>query len=228
VIDLTLDSDSDEEAGPVRAPLIPDSDSEDRNDSLEIIPKRTSSSTPATSSSDEELEEEKDQRASIKKPGPPLVKEEPDQEELPNDDGTSGDWKVKEVEVDALEDDAPIDLETAYGQLDDLEISFVEHKSSFVTPDSFVFQSFDSSTLSPVHANYDFLSYEDFLGHLLGKIDAVESGGNEFIRKERKGLIRAVNDELSRLDSMREKAWEEQMQAKEAREEERQREQAEG
>ncbi|GAA5966094.1 hypothetical protein JCM3765_002603 [Sporobolomyces pararoseus] len=108
----------------------------------------------------------------------------------------------------------------ALSKISALASDFADRQRSFEKPTTFVFRSAPSSDSSAPalafgSANSNFLSYEDFLVNLLSKIDAVESGGDRQVKKERKALVRKVDRELARLDSMRQRAWEEQ-QSKEA------------
>ncbi|GAA5878822.1 hypothetical protein JCM16303_007197 [Sporobolomyces ruberrimus] len=107
---------------------------------------------------------------------------------------------------------------TALSNLASLSSTFLERQQSFEKPTSFTFQQSPSSTSSTTapalaygSANSSFLAYEDFLVNLLSKIDAVESGGDRQVKQERKSLVRKVEKELSRLDAMKERAWEEQV-----------------
>ncbi|GAA5981826.1 hypothetical protein JCM5350_005739 [Sporobolomyces pararoseus] len=109
----------------------------------------------------------------------------------------------------------------ALSKISSLASDFADRQRSFEKPTTFVFQSTPSSSsdssapaLAFGSANSNFLSYEDFLVNLLSKIDAVESGGDRQVKKERKALVRKVDRELARLDSMRQRAWEEQQSKK--------------
>ncbi|GAA6020959.1 hypothetical protein JCM11491_001564 [Sporobolomyces phaffii] len=114
----------------------------------------------------------------------------------------------------------------ALAKLSSLSSTFADRQSSFVRPTSFTFQQ-PSPASSPANAtpppplafgsaNSAFLSHEDFLVNLLSKIDAVESGGDRQVKQERKSLVRRVEKELSRLDAMKERAWEHQQLEKDA------------
>ncbi|GAA5910811.1 BAG family molecular chaperone regulator [Sporobolomyces salmoneus] len=107
----------------------------------------------------------------------------------------------------------------ALSKLSSLSSTFTDRQCSFEKPTSFVFQRqvpSSSSGTPPLEygsANASFLSYEDFLVNLLSKIDAVESGGDRQVKRERKALVRSVEKELERLDGMRQRAWEVQLKA---------------
>jgi len=109
----------------------------------------------------------------------------------------------------------------ALDKISSLSSSFVDRQSTFEKPSSFTFKSSPDSTSSTttprplafVSSNSPFLAYEDYLVDLLSKIDAVESGGDRQVKKERKSLVRKVEKELSRLDAMKERAWEEHLNA---------------
>jgi len=108
----------------------------------------------------------------------------------------------------------------ALDKISSLSSSFVDRRSSFEKPTILTFKSSPDSTSSTttpslafVSSNSPFLAYEDYLVNLLSKIDAVESGGDRQVKKERKSLVRKVEKELSRLDVMKERAWEEQVKA---------------
>jgi len=108
---------------------------------------------------------------------------------------------------------------TALDKISSLSSSFTDRQSTFEKPPSFTFKSSPDSTSSTttppplafVSSNSPFLAYEDYLVNLLSKIDAVESGGDRQVKQERKSLVRKVEKELSRLDAMKERAWEEQV-----------------
>jgi hypothetical protein len=59
-----------------------------------------------------------------------------------------------------------------------------------------------TSKNAPLHA------YEDALGKLLSKIDAVESGGDADVRAARKALARAVEADAERVEAWRSRVWE--------------------
>ncbi|GAA6012348.1 hypothetical protein JCM11491_007104 [Sporobolomyces phaffii] len=103
----------------------------------------------------------------------------------------------------------------ALSTLSTLASSFSARKSSFNDPTSFTFQAASSSNATPRlafgSANAAFLSFEDFLVTLLSKIDAVDSHGDRHVKHERKQLVKQVEHELARLDAMRERAWEGQL-----------------
>ncbi|TNY19998.1 hypothetical protein DMC30DRAFT_409067, partial [Rhodotorula diobovata] len=90
--------------------------------------------------------------------------------------------------------------------------------SSFSAPASLTFQSSSTSasTSTPPLAfgkpNSSFLGHEDFLVSLLSKIDAVSSGGDKVIKQARKDLVKRVEAELAKLDSLKEHEWERQSQ----------------
>ncbi|GAA5839505.1 hypothetical protein JCM5353_002771 [Sporobolomyces roseus] len=107
----------------------------------------------------------------------------------------------------------------ALDKISSLSSSFADRQSSFEKPATLTFKSSPNSTSSTtpslafVSSNSPFLAYEDYLVTLLSKIDAVESGGDKVVKQERKSLVRKVEKELSRLDAMKERAWEEQVKA---------------
>ncbi|GAA5829974.1 hypothetical protein JCM5353_003934 [Sporobolomyces roseus] len=109
----------------------------------------------------------------------------------------------------------------ALDKISSLSSSFLDRQSNFEKPSTLTFKESSpdstSSTTTPslafVSSNSPFLAYEDYLVNLLSKIDAVESGGDKVVKQERKSLVRKVEKELSRLDAMKERAWEEQVKA---------------
>lgn len=113
----------------------------------------------------------------------------------------------------------------ALDKISSLSSSFIDRQSNFEKPPSFIFKSSPDSTSSTTNApplafvssNSPFLAYEDYLVNLLSKIDAVESGGDRQVKKGRKSLVRTVEKELSRLDAMKERAWEEQVKEAQAK-----------
>lgn len=52
------------------------------------------------------------------------------------------------------------------------------------------------------------MAHEDALVKLLTQIDAVQSDGDAEIREKRKELVRAVDRELERIDSIKKDCWE--------------------
>ncbi|GAA5857491.1 hypothetical protein JCM8547_009300 [Rhodosporidiobolus lusitaniae] len=122
----------------------------------------------------------------------------------------------------------------ALNSLSSLTFDFESHQSSFTTPSSFTFRPSIPSTPSsdgsraptPLLAfgspNASFLSYDNYLVQLLSKIDAVQSGGDRVVKGARKELGKHVEEELARLDGMKERAWEEQSQKSASVEEEKQ------
>ncbi|GAA5840660.1 hypothetical protein JCM5353_000263 [Sporobolomyces roseus] len=108
----------------------------------------------------------------------------------------------------------------ALDKISSISTSFLDRQSIFEKPSTLTFKSSPDSTSSTttpslafVSSNSPFLAYEDYLVNLLSKIDAVESGGDKVVKQERKSLVRKVEKELSRLDAMKERAWEEQVKA---------------
>jgi hypothetical protein len=65
-----------------------------------------------------------------------------------------------------------------------------------------------TSKNAPLHA------YEDALGNLLSKIDAVESGGDADVRAARKALARAVEADAERVEAWRSRVWEAYVESK--------------
>ncbi|GAA5928540.1 BAG family molecular chaperone regulator [Sporobolomyces koalae] len=103
---------------------------------------------------------------------------------------------------------------SALQTLDALSSSFDQAQSAFTSPTILSFQAqstTSNSTSSPalafVSANAPFLKYEDTLVTLLSKIDAIESGGDRKVRLERKALVKRVEAELAKLDSIKDRAW---------------------
>jgi hypothetical protein len=58
--------------------------------------------------------------------------------------------------------------------------------------------------------NAHLLAYKDFLFSLLAQIDAVESAGYGDFRRTRKELVGRVEEELRRIDEIKERVWERQ------------------
>lgn len=96
---------------------------------------------------------------------------------------------------------------------------FTARRRAFVSPASLSFQpapvSIPSSTsrsptppLAFESNNTPFLGYEDFLVSLLSRIDAVESHGIGEVKMARKNLVKEVEQELARLDDLKDQAWE--------------------
>ncbi|GAA5897042.1 hypothetical protein JCM8208_006152 [Rhodotorula glutinis] len=128
--------------------------------------------------------------------------------------------------VDAS-DEAP-DAETASSPYRDSALStlaslaaeFTSRRSAFTSPSTLTFSPSpspaDRTTRSPTpplafgRANAPFLGYEEALLALLTRIDAVESGGDDEVRRARKELVRGIEGELARLDGIKARAWEEQ------------------
>ncbi|GAA5978229.1 hypothetical protein JCM11641_001142 [Rhodosporidiobolus odoratus] len=115
----------------------------------------------------------------------------------------------------------------ALSALHTLSSDFESHQSAFSAPSTLTFQPSHPATpaadvlrpstpsLAFGKPNTPFLEYENFLVQLLSKIDEVQSGGDRFVKKARKELVKKVEAELGRLDGMKERAWEEQSQSEE-------------
>lgn len=113
---------------------------------------------------------------------------------------------------------------SALDTLDALTSDFEASQSSFVPPSSLDFRpsaptsgSDASTTAVPPLAysknNAPLLGYEDSLVKLLSKIDEVQSGGDSVVKGARKALVKRIEEELTKLDGLKEKAWEEKRQA---------------
>ena len=114
----------------------------------------------------------------------------------------------------------------ALSTLSSLADSLKSQQASFILPETLTFQPSPASSTNDAAdnekipaptprlafspSNAPLLAYEDFLVRLLSKIDAVSSGGDRTIKRARKELVKAVNDELSQLDEARDRAWKEQ------------------
>lgn len=58
-----------------------------------------------------------------------------------------------------------------------------------------------STTNGPIH------QYDEDLNQLLGKLDAVESGGDKAVRERRRELVRSVEREATRIEKWKEAVW---------------------
>ncbi|KPV75525.1 uncharacterized protein RHOBADRAFT_44032 [Rhodotorula graminis WP1] len=128
--------------------------------------------------------------------------------------------------VDESDDDSDAEMasspsrDSALSTLASLASEFASRRSAFTSPSTLTFSPSpspaDRATRSPTpplafgRANAVFLGYEEALLALLTRIDAVESGGDDGVRRTRKELVRAIEDELARLDGIKARAWEEQ------------------
>lgn len=119
------------------------------------------------------------------------------------------------------DDDAAEARTAALDALTKLAQDFTARRRAFVTPASLSFQpasvstpsssSFGRSPTPPLafeSNNTPFLGYEDFLVSLLSRIDAVESHGIGEVKMARKNLVKEVEQELARLDDLKDQAWE--------------------
>ncbi|GAA5972510.1 hypothetical protein JCM8115_003145 [Rhodotorula mucilaginosa] len=119
------------------------------------------------------------------------------------------------------DDDTAEARTAALDALTKLAQDFTARRRAFVTPSSLSFQSASVSTsnsssfgrsptppLAFESNNTPFLGYEDFLVSLLSRIDAVESHGIGEVKMARKNLVKEVEQELARLDDLKDQAWE--------------------
>ena len=99
---------------------------------------------------------------------------------------------------------------SALANLATLASSLNAQQSAFVPPTSLVFQPYNGSTpkLAYSPTNAPFLAHEDFLVGLLTKVDAVQSGGDKFVKTARKDLVHQIERELKRLDELKDGEWE--------------------
>ncbi|GJN89311.1 hypothetical protein Rhopal_002291-T1 [Rhodotorula paludigena] len=122
---------------------------------------------------------------------------------------------------DADSDDSTSSAERdhALSTLAALAADFHARQRAFVSPSALVFQpspAADRLARSPTPPlafgapNSAFLGHEEALLALLTRIDAVESHGDADVKRARKELVREIERELSRLDAIKEHAWEEQ------------------
>lgn len=68
----------------------------------------------------------------------------------------------------------------------------------------------DSIKLAFTSQNAPFLAFEDSLTRLLIELDGVESGGNEIIRNGRKKLVKEIENELSKLEVIKQNEFNKQ------------------
>jgi hypothetical protein len=147
-----------------------------------------------------------------------------------DDDDVDAFSLTSDESVSTCSSSAEDDRTAALSALSALADSFNTHQREFVSPSSLLFQrspspsSASSSTASDdgrspspplafTSLNAPLLAYEDFLVRLLSQIDAVESHGDEDVRRARKELVRRVEGELRRLDETKEREWERQSSA---------------
>ncbi|GAA5989548.1 hypothetical protein JCM10908_000526 [Rhodotorula pacifica] len=122
--------------------------------------------------------------------------------------------------TDLADDEVPTDetRQVALASLSGLAEDFTARRRTFVSPASLSFQAAPSTSptasrsptppLAFESSNTSFLGYEDFLVSLLSRIDAVESHGIREVKLARKDLVKEVEQELARLDGLKEQAWE--------------------
>ncbi|KAG8882375.1 hypothetical protein FRB98_003755 [Tulasnella sp. 332] len=99
--------------------------------------------------------------------------------------------------------------------IDTIQTQFDALKADFTFPAVIEFDpSSDATTTSNPppkllynQMNAPVLHHESELIKLLTKLDAIESGGAESVRGARKALVLAIEEELSKLDSMKHEAW---------------------
>ncbi|KAF8665121.1 hypothetical protein AX16_000588 [Volvariella volvacea WC 439] len=130
---------------------------------------------------------------------------------------TSGKGKAKEVEQKPRTSSTP----NALGVIGDIQSTFHSLESEFVFPAhlDFVAPS-DVELSSPVSPSGSYTSklaftsnnqpvrfYQQALGTLLSKLDAVESNGNDELRKKRKEVVAQVEKALEELEDEVERRW---------------------
>jgi hypothetical protein len=100
--------------------------------------------------------------------------------------------------------------------LSTLTTDLTSHKTSFTLPTKLIFSTPSTSSditdndahkLAFSSINAPFLAYEDYLVGLLSKADAIESEGDRLVKNARKELVKSIEGELERLDSIREESW---------------------
>ncbi|KAK4705244.1 hypothetical protein P7C70_g962, partial [Phenoliferia sp. Uapishka_3] len=99
-------------------------------------------------------------------------------------------------------------------QLDQLSQNFKSLRSSFVHPPSLIFHPQSSTTSSTVPTlvfcseNKPFMVFQESLLRLLTSLDAIESGGDDFIKLSRKALVSEVQAEMDSWEEWKDREWE--------------------
>lgn len=95
--------------------------------------------------------------------------------------------------------------------LHDLAKELNSQRASFRLPRTLVFQptaTLDSPRLAFSATNKDFLAYEDYLVKMLTRLDAVDSCNDDAVRMRRKQVVREVERELEKMDTIKRDLWE--------------------
>ncbi|CAE7203624.1 unnamed protein product [Rhizoctonia solani] len=118
--------------------------------------------------------------------------------------------------TDAMAESSNPEVQRSHSAVSDILKSFSDLKTSFTFPNKIDFLNSpgDSDAVTPKLAytpnNAPLHQYEHLLTGLLTKLDAVESYGQESIRKARKDAVRLIEQELEELDIKKLQAWREQ------------------
>ncbi|CAE6522471.1 unnamed protein product [Rhizoctonia solani] len=104
------------------------------------------------------------------------------------------------------EDEPQVDTTPSHTTIRSIFSSFTTLQSEFTFPTRLDFQP-GSSKLAYTPNNAPLHRYEHALTGLLTRLDAVESYGDDGVRRARKEAVKTIEQELERLDEMKAEAW---------------------
>ncbi|CUA71491.1 hypothetical protein RSOLAG22IIIB_09618 [Rhizoctonia solani] len=99
-----------------------------------------------------------------------------------------------------------VDTAPSYAAIQSVLSSLTALQSEFTFPTRLDFQP-GSSKLAYTSNNAPLHGYEHALTGLLTRLDAVESYGDDGVRRARKEAVKTIEQELERLDGMKAEAW---------------------
>ncbi|CAE6505471.1 unnamed protein product, partial [Rhizoctonia solani] len=100
-----------------------------------------------------------------------------------------------------------VDTTPSYAAVQSILSSFATLQSEFTFPAQLDFLPGSSLKLAYTPNNAPLHGYEHALTGLLTQLDAVESYGDDGVRKARKEAVKSIEKELERLDGMKAEAW---------------------
>ncbi|CAE6505449.1 unnamed protein product [Rhizoctonia solani] len=100
-----------------------------------------------------------------------------------------------------------VDTTPSYATVQSIVSSFATLQSEFTFPTQLDFLPGSSLKLAYTLNNAPLHGYEHALTGLLTQLDAVESYGDDGVRKARKEAVKSIEKELERLDGMKAEAW---------------------
>ncbi|KAF8596007.1 hypothetical protein BDV93DRAFT_80133 [Ceratobasidium sp. AG-I] len=117
---------------------------------------------------------------------------------------------IVEIETELLSTPYPSETSPSHTTISHILSSLATLQSDFAFPTQLDFApsaTSSSSKLAYTSANAPVHQYEHQLTGLLTQLDAVESYGDEDVRKARKDAVKAIEKELEELDGKKAEAW---------------------